>query len=91
MDHILEKLKEIEHTYLELEQKLYDPEVTADLANYKKLNQTKRSLEPTIDAFNKYRKLTSDISDYQEMLREAAPADREEIEAQIDSSKNELE
>jgi len=91
MDHFLEKLKEIEHTYLELEQKLFDPEVTADLSNFKRLNQTKRSLEPTIDAFNKYRKLTSDISDYQEMLREAEPADREEIEHQLEASKAELE
>lgn len=91
MDHFVEKLKEIEQTYLELEQKLYDPEVTADLANFKKLNQTKRSLEPTMDAFNKWKKLTQDVSDYQEMMREADPADREEIEAQLTDSKNELD
>ncbi|HEY9731554.1 MAG TPA: peptide chain release factor 1 [Drouetiella sp.] len=91
MDHFVEKLKEIEQTYLELEQKLYDPDVTADLANYKRLNQTKRSLEPTIEAFNKYRKLTADVADYQEMLREADPGDREEIETQIESCKAELE
>lgn len=91
MDHFVEKLKEIERTYLELEQKLFDPEVTSDLGNYKRLNQTKRSLEPTVEAFHRLNKLNNDISDYQEMLRDAEPDDREEIEKTLNDSKTELE
>lgn len=92
MDHFVEKLKEIERTYLELEQKLFDPNVVSDLANFKKLNQTKRSLEPTVGTFHRYNKVISDIAEWQEFLRGTIGADdREDAERALTESRQELE
>ena len=68
-DHIVVKLKEIESTYQDLEEKLGDPSVFADQENAKRLGRAKRSMETTVGTFHEYQKLEKDLEDTQTLLR----------------------
>ena len=52
MDHFVDKLKEIEQTYLELEEKLADPSIVSDQTNYKRLAKARHQLRQTVEAYN---------------------------------------
>jgi peptide chain release factor 1 len=69
MEHFIEKLKEIEKTYLELEEKLGNPAVVSDQSQYKRLAKTRHSLRQTVDTFHDYQDVQRDIAGAQEILR----------------------
>src|SRR5277367_1889185 len=52
MDHFTTKLKEIETTYNELQEKLADPSVVSDPNNYKRLAKARHQLQQTVDAYH---------------------------------------
>jgi peptide chain release factor 1 len=68
-DHIVVKLKEIESTYQDLEEKLGDPSIFQDQENAKRLGRAKRSMEATVNTFHEYQKLEKDLEDTQTLLR----------------------
>ncbi len=68
-EHLVEKLKEIERTFQELEEKLADPAVFADQDAAKRLGRAKRSLEMTVKSFHDYQQLEKEIEDAQLILR----------------------
>jgi peptide chain release factor 1 len=70
MDPFTAKLEEIATTHRELQQKLGDPAVINDQQNYTKLAKKLRSLEPTVEAYELYKRIGSDIESAQEMLRD---------------------
>ncbi|MDR3614551.1 MAG: peptide chain release factor 1 [Candidatus Obscuribacterales bacterium] len=69
-DHIVVKLKEVESTYQDLEEKLADPSVFQDQENAKRLGRAKRSMEATVNTFHEYQKLEKDLEDTQTLLRQ---------------------
>src|SRR5579884_1395410 len=81
MDPFVNKLEGIADTYRELQNKLGDPAVLNDQENYKKLAKKLKTIEPTVEAYEQYRRVKSDIESAQEMLRD--PELRELGEAEL--------
>src|SRR5437868_3509769 len=81
MDPFTSKLEELATTYRELQTKLGDPEIVNDQDNYRKLAKKLRSIEPTVDTYEQYKRVQSDIESAQEMIRD--PEMRELGEAEL--------
>jgi peptide chain release factor 1 len=75
---MLEKLFHIKKRYEEVEQKLSDPKVIADMSQFMKLNKEYRDLEKVVDAYHAYKKVIDDIEGAKQML--ATEKDREMLE-----------
>lgn len=87
---MLEKLEEIKRRYHDVEAKLGDPAVIADMKLFKKLNIEYRELEPVVDAYHKYKKITDNINSAKEVL--ATEKDKDFLEmAKIELEENKLE
>lgn len=69
-DHFRDKLKEIEHSYNELSEKLSQPDVLADQNAFKKLAKEHHSLEQIVSVYNEWQKVQDEISGAQKILRE---------------------
>lgn len=69
MNHLVIKLKEIEQTYKELEEKLSQPEVISDNENFKRLAKARHQLEQTVDTFHRWQNVQSELEGAQEILR----------------------
>ncbi len=65
---MLEKLEEIKRRYTDVEAKLGDPTVIADMRLFKKLNIEYRTLEPIVEAYYKYKQITDNINGAKEVL-----------------------
>jgi peptide chain release factor 1 len=79
MEHFIEKLKEIERTYGELEERLSQPEVISDQDTYKRLAKTRHSLEQTVNAYHDWQKVHGEIENTQEVLRTANDKELREL------------
>lgn len=95
---MLDKLESIKIRWKNLEQKLSDPSLVADMSNYKKVNKEYRDLEPIVAAYETYKNLLSNISFNRETLntekdpemRELAKLELEETEAQLEPLEDEI-
>ncbi len=65
---IVERLAEIKKRYEDVEQKLADPAVIADMKQFKKLNIEYRELEPVVKAFEEYKRILNNIESAKEVL-----------------------
>jgi len=66
---MIEKLASIKQRYIDVEQKLSDPSVIADMKQFKKLNIEYRALEPIINIFEEYKKALDNIDSANEILK----------------------
>ena len=96
---MLEKLREIEEKYIEIEKKLADPAVYSDVAQYAKYAKEQKELEPVVEAYRRYRRAEeteneaktlldagSEDADFRELLREeleTAKAGKERISEEL--------
>jgi peptide chain release factor 1 len=69
---LIEQLKNVEATFQELTVRLADPEVATDPAELQRIAKARSSLEATVQAFHDWQKLTRDLKQTEELLREAA-------------------
>jgi peptide chain release factor 1 len=65
---MLEKLEEIKRRYTDVEAKLGDPSVIADMRLFKKLNIEYKGLQPIVEAYYKYKQITDNINGAKEVL-----------------------
>ena len=82
---MIEKLASIKQRYIDVEQKLSDPTVIADMRQFKKLNIEYRQLEPIIKIFEEYKKALDNIDSANEILKTEKDKDF------LDMAKAELE
>ncbi|MBS1647716.1 MAG: peptide chain release factor 1 [Bacteroidetes bacterium] len=82
---MIEKLASLKQRYIDVEQKLADPAVIADMKQFKKLNIEYRQLEPIVKAFDSYKKITENINSANEILKTEKDKDF------LDMAKAELE
>ena len=66
--NMLEKLEEIKRRYTDVEAKLGDPSVIADMRLFKKLNIEYKGLQPIVEAYYKYKQITDNINGAKEVL-----------------------
>jgi peptide chain release factor 1 len=94
---MLEKLRDIELRYEDLDRILSDPDILKDPDRYRKLSKERSDLEPIITEFRLYRGLTNElagnrelISDNDAEIRELAKAEIERIEAELSAAEEDL-
>ncbi len=89
---MLERLKAIEEKYNELTQKLSEPEVLSDIKETLKLTKEQASLKDAYDAYQKYKKIESDLNEAKEMTKDPELGEfaKEEI-TKLNSEKEALE
>ncbi|OWY21165.1 peptide chain release factor 1 [Sphingobacteriales bacterium UPWRP_1] len=88
---MLDKLEAIKHRWEDIANQLADPSVMSDMKRYKQLSKDYKDLEPIVQAFHKYKNLSSNIESNKELLRtekdpefrDLAKTDLEELEAQF--------
>src|SRR3990167_651498 len=89
MEQFIEKLKDIEKTYQELEQKLADPAVLSSPANFKRLAKAAHQLRRTVDPYHAWQEAQSHLEGAQEVFRTESDKDiREMAEQEIADLKN---
>ncbi len=67
---MIDKLKEIEAKYEELETKLADPSVVTDQDAYRKITKSHSSLQPIVDKYRALKDVDLQISQTRDMLNE---------------------
>ena len=77
MDEIFDKLQSVVDRYDELNELISDPEVIADTQKFMKLSKEEADLRDTVAAFKKYQKVSKQLDDDKEMLREKIDDDLE--------------
>jgi peptide chain release factor 1 len=79
MDNILDKLRDIELRYRELEGQLSDPQVVSKQGLYQKFAKEHSDLTNLVEIIRQYEKILNRIAEYQDMLAE----NDEEIRAMV--------
>ena len=92
---MFERLDQLEARYEELGAQLGDPTLVNDQETFRKVAKQHRDLEPTVEKFRQYRKLTGSIADAKAMLadadmREMAEMELAELEPQLPAVEEEL-
>ncbi|MDP3426077.1 MAG: peptide chain release factor 1, partial [Humidesulfovibrio sp.] len=85
------KLEEIEHSFLDLERELGAPEVLADQERYRKVAKSHADLGLIVKAFREYKRVSQELADNRELLKDADPEMRELAEAESTGLKTRLE
>lgn len=90
MEHFVEKLKDIERTFNELEQKLSDPAIISDQSTFMRLARTRHQLERTVSAYHRWLVAERRIAEAQELLRtESEKEMRELAEMELEEAREE--
>lgn len=92
---MLEKLKQIEEKYADLQQRMTTPEVYTDSALYAKYAREQKQLTPVVEAYRRYERFRSDMNDALELtsdpdFREFAQAEYESAKAGMEQTEQEL-
>lgn len=92
---MFQKLEEVEKRYEELNNKISDPEVIQDQANWQKYMKEHASLVDVVEKFREYKKAKANLEEAKEMLndkdlKELAEAEIEEIKEKLPKLEEEL-
>jgi peptide chain release factor 1 len=94
---VLDKLKEVEKKYFELEEKLADPEVSGRWQEYNRLAKERADLEPIVEKFRELTKLMEEegenrllLEDGDRELRELAQEELSVMASKIEELEEEL-
>ena len=82
---MLEKLREIEHRYIEIEQKISMPEYVGDREGYAALMREYKTMTPVVEKYREYRAAAEGMREAEEILTGAAE-DEMCIRDRIDSA-----
>ncbi len=86
---MLDKLRQLEEKYIELEKRMPEPEVYSDPAAYAKLAREQKELAPVVEAYRRYERCRSDMEDAKELMSD--PEMKEMAQEEFESAKAELE
>jgi len=84
------KLEQIERTFIDLEKELSQPEVFGDQERYRKLTKSHSDMGEIVKVFRDYKRLTQELVDNKELVRDADPEIREMAHAEIASIEERL-
>lgn len=89
---MLERLKAVEEKYNELSEELSKPEVLSDIKKTLELSKEQASLKEAYDAYQKYKKIESDLEEAKEMTKDKELGEfaKEEV-SRLNKEKEDLE
>ncbi len=92
---MLDKLKQLEEKYNELEKRMAEPEVYSDPAAYAKLAREQKELAPVVEAYRRYERARADMAEAQELMgdpemKEMAQEEFERAKAEAEKTEDEL-
>lgn len=91
---MIDKLEAINARFLDIQERLTDPEVVSDMKLFSKLHKEYKGLKDIVDYFQKYSNVLQNLSSSQEMLKDDDEEMRELARAEIEelsSTKKKLE
>jgi len=90
---MLEKLRELEEKYCEIERRMTFPEVYSDVAVYAKLAKDQKELTPVVETYRRYSKFENTANEAKKLL-EAGGEDQEfkdMLREELEDAKNQME
>ncbi len=69
MKDMLEKIKNIEKSYIELGEKLSDPEVIQDYKLFRTLSKKRKSMEESVEIYHKWQEAAAALKEAQELIK----------------------
>ncbi len=69
--YLIEKLKSVEQTYLELTRRLADPDIATNPQELQYVAKARSSLEDTVNTYELWKKTTEEITEAKQILKEA--------------------
>lgn len=84
---MIEKLKDIERKFVEIEEKLSDPEIISNMEEYKKYTKEYKNLSPVVEKYREYLSFVREKEDGEEVLAEGDEDMRDLAEEQIKTAK----
>ena len=90
---MLEKLKDVEKRYEEINALLTDPAVITDTNRYKTLMKEHKTLSPVVEKYREYLKAASEYSEAEDMLKSGGldPEFKEMVQEQLDTGRADME
>ncbi len=88
---MLDRLRDLEREFDEVEARLADPELIADQSRYQEVTRRYRELEALVTAYRELRQRTGDLEAAKEMLSETDGAEREEMREEVASAEQDIE
>lgn len=90
---MLEKLRQMEENYLAMQERMVDPDVISDNQQYAQLMREYKHMEPIMEKYHAYLRTQQNFTEAKELLDsgETDPELREMAQAELESSKEELE
>jgi len=89
---MLDKLQAVEVRFLELSELLSDPQVVSNRESYTKFSKEFAELGPIVDCFRRYQRVSQDLEDNKEILRDSNETDlRQLAQEEISSNRDEKE
>ena len=80
---MLDRLRDLEREYGEVEARLGDPELIADQSRYQEVARRYSELKPIVDAYQELARRRGDLDAAREMLTDLDGDDREEMRAEV--------
>ncbi|MGD9582024.1 MAG: peptide chain release factor 1 [Vampirovibrionia bacterium] len=91
MQEMLTKILDIEKKYVELGDKLSDPEVFSDVNQYKKLSIARKELEETVTIYRNWKELSDSVKEAKDLLKaEKDPEMREYLQGEMQENEQKL-
>lgn len=87
---MLRKLEEVENRFLKLEESLSDGEVIRNQATFQKMAREHSELAPLISKYRRYKSLSDQVVENQELLEDSDPQMRELAKGEIEILKEQL-
>lgn len=90
---MLEKLKSIEERYVQLENRMAQPEVYSDVNAYAKLAKDQKELAPVVEAYRRYHKLEDTANEAKALLEAGTddPEFKEMLREEFEDAKQQME
>lgn len=87
---MLDKLKSIKDRYEQISEKLVSPDILNDNKEYVKLAKEHKNLEPIVEKYDEYKKVSDDLKDAEEMVNLESGEMKEFLENEILESKEKI-
>lgn len=92
MKDMLDKIISIEKSYIEVGEKLSDPEVIKDYNQFKRLSKTRKSMEETVEIYHAWQDAVKAKEDARQMIKaESDPEMKSFIQAELDEAEQKIQ